>query len=191
MNEIIFPPANEIPKSHPYDLCMYFSKGDKIKGYFTYLAYKDYKLAWIKEQKKIHDGKEPTQKELEHFKNGLLEKNYEDFINRADQNVRELFAKLVQEELTRQLPDAISSSNFNEIKKIMKVCAVEKSGTEKYLGNAIHEIHNATTHKCKSFWIAIVTSALGTFCLAIIFVLIELLFKVGLFQKLYSLIVPM
>ena len=35
------------------------------------------------------------------------------------------------------------------------------------------------------------TSALGTFSLAIIFVLFEIIFKTGLFQMLFSFIVPM
>lgn len=47
MNKVSFPPPNDIPKNHPYDLCMHFNKDNKLMGYFTYLAYKDYKLEWI------------------------------------------------------------------------------------------------------------------------------------------------
>lgn len=190
MNKVSFPPPNDIPKNHPYDLCMHFNKDNKLMGYFTYLAYKDYKLEWIKNQKE-QNKKEPTPKELEKFKNGLMEKDYENFIARAEISINQLFTALVQDEVTKQLPNAISNSNFSNIKEIMKVRAASENTSEKNLGNAIHEIHKATTHKCKSFGLAIVASALGTFSLAIIFVLFEIIFKTGLFQKLFSFIVPM
>lgn len=181
-----------IPKKYPYKLCMKFNEDNKLMGYLTYIAYKDYKLAWIQNYKKEHNGNEPNKYVLDQFKNGLIEDNYESFITKAKELEQELFKPLVLEAVEDQLPTAIANSNFMKIEKMLEVRSMDSAdnNSKKSVGNAVHEIHNATTHKCKSFWMAILTSALGTIGLIIFFVILEIVFNTGLFQRMYDLVVP-
>ena len=181
-----------IPKKYPYKLCMKFNEDNKLMGYLTYIAYKDYKLAWIQNYKKEHNGNEPNKYVLDQFKNGLIEDNYESFITKAKELEQELFKPLVLEAVEDQLPTAIANSNYMKIEKMLEVRSMDSAdnNSKKSVGNAVHEIHNATTHKCKSFWMAILTSALGTIGLIILFVILEIVFNTGLFQRMYDLVVP-
>ena len=181
-----------IPKKYPYKLCMKFNEDNKLMGYLTYIAYKDYKLAWIQNYKKEHNGNEPNKYVLDQFKNGLIEDNYESFITKAKELEQELFKPLVLEAVADQLPTAIANSNYKKIEKMLEVRSMDSAdnNSTKYVGNAVHEIHNATTHKCKSFAIAIAASALGAFCLALILIVINLLSNHGFFLLLTDLCVP-
>lgn len=190
MSNITFP--TNIPKSHPYDLCMYFNGDDKLKGYLTYIAYKDYKLAWIKDYKK-NKNKEPTKIVLDQFKNGLLEENYETLIKRANDLQNELFRQLVEDAVSKQLPTAIANSNYNKIEDMLNVSSMNTAdnGSKKSIGNVVNEIHNATTHQCKSFWIAVGASALGALCLALFLIFIDWFTQGSIFQLIKAICVPM
>lgn len=181
-----------IHKKYPYKLCMKFNEDNKLMGYLTYIAYKDYKLAWIQDYKKKHNGNEPNKYVLDQFKNRLIEENYESFISKAKELEQELFKPLVLEAVENQLPAAIANSNYKKIEKMLEVHSMDsaENNSTKYVGNAVHEIHNATTHKCKSFAIAVGASALGAFGLAVILIFINWLSNNGFFQLLANLCVP-
>lgn len=178
MSSISFP--TDIPKNHPYNLCMHFNENDKLMGYLTYIAYKDYKLAKIQQYKDEHNNNEPSKQVLNQFKTALIESDYESFIARANELKIELFKPLVLEAVKEQLPNEIAKSNYQNIEKMLKVCA--SSEKNKSVGNVVHEIHEATTHKCKSFWLGVLASAVGAFSLAVVIIIINLLFQGGLFQ---------
>lgn len=178
MNNIDFP--NQIPKSHPYNLCMHFNGNDKLMGYLTYIAYKDYKLSRINDYKEKNGGKEPSSYVLNQFKEGLLIDDYMSFIRTASDIKQELFKQLVLDAVKEQLPNEIAKSNYQNIEKMLKVCA--SSEKNKSVGNAVHEIHEATTNKCKSFWSGVLASAVGAFSLAVVIIIINLLFQGGLFH---------
>ena len=90
--------------------------------------------------------------------------------------------------MEKQLPSEIAKSNYEKISELLRVCPA--SSEPKKIGNVVHELHTEASKKCKSFWMAILTSALGTIGLIIIFVILELVFKTGLFQRMFDLVVP-
>lgn len=178
MSSISFP--TDIPKDHPYNLCKHFNGNDKLMGYLTYIAYKDYKLAKIQQYKNEHNNKEPSKQVLNQFKTALIESDYESFIAKANELKIELFKPLVLEAVKEQLPKEVAKTNYENIKKMLKVCA--SSDIDISVGNAVHEIHDATTHKCKSFWSGVLASAVGALALAVMIIIINLLLQGGLFQ---------
>lgn len=180
---------NHIPKKHPFDLCMYFAgQENKVLGYFTYISYKDYKLGWIKDYKEKHNNKEPNKNQLDAFKENLQIKDYESFINNANNNITGVFSELLKKEMEKQLPSEIAKTNYEKISEQLRVCPA--SSEPKNIGNVIHELHTEASKKCKSFWMAILTSALGTVGLIVLFIILEIVFKTGLFQRMFDMIVP-
>lgn len=191
MSELTFP--SNISRSHPYDLCMYFNGEDKLMGYLTYIAYKNYKLDKITKYKKEHAGKDPKKQYLDDFKNNLLEKDYESFIKKAEELKQELLKPVVVEAVKDQLPTAIANSNYNKIEDMLNVSSMNTAdnGSKKSIGNVVNEIHNATTHQCKSFWIAVGASALGALCLALFLIFIDWFTHGSIFQLIKAICVPM
>ena len=187
MSSISFP--TDIPKDHPYNLCKHFNGDDKLMGYLTYIAYKDYKLAKIQQYKNEHNNKEPSKQVLNQFKTDLIESGYESFIAKANELKIELFKPLVLEAVKEQLPKEVAKTNYQNIERMLEVSFDD--GSKKYIGNAVNEIHSATTHECKSFWIAVGASALGAFGLALILIGINAAFKGGLLQWITKICVPM
>lgn len=191
MSSISFP--TDIPKDHPYNLCKHFNGNDKLMGYLTYIAYKDYKLAKIQQYKNEHNNKEPSKQVLNQFKTALIESDYESFIAKANELKIELFKPLVLEAVKEQLPKEVAKTNYNKIEDMLNVSSMNTAdnGSKKSIGNVVNEIHNATTHQCKSFWIAVGASALGALCLALFLIGINAAFKGGLFQLITHICVPM
>lgn len=187
MNKLTFP--SNISRNYPYNLCMYFNGEDKLMGYLTYIAYKNYKLDKITKYKKEHAGKDPKKQYLDDFKNNLLEKDYESFIKKAEELKIELFKPLVLEAVKEQLPKEVAKTNYENIKKMLKVCA--SSDIDISVGNAVHEIHDATTHKCKSFWRSVGASALGALALALFLIFIDWFTQGPIFQLIKAICVPM
>ena len=157
--KIQFPPEDKIPRNHTFDMCMHFNSDNRLRGYFTYLSYKEYKYAWIEEFPKKY-GKEPDSKDIDDFKNGLLLKDYESFMKNADEKVGEFFSQLVENEVEKRLTQETIKSNYKELLKK------------------------------NSFSRSVFASAVGSFGLIVLFLVLSWVFNTGLFDKVYTLIVP-
>lgn len=189
---IDFPPENEISKTNVFEICIYINKNNKLLGYFTYLSYKDYKIEWINDFKKKH-GKNPTNKQIENFKKNLHTKDYESFVMKAEQNIDLFFKQLVNSGIEKQLPKVIGNSNYNRIEDLLRVSPATKDNDDLKIGGAIYNLHKKLiiNKSCwQSFWKPVLISALGSFLLILLFLIIDISFEAGIFHKLYNLIVP-
>lgn len=119
--------------------------------------------------------------------------NYESFITKAEELKQELLKPVVVEAVEDQLPTAIANSNYKNIEDMLNVRSMDTAGngSKKSIGNAVHEIHNATTHQCKSFWIAVGASALGALGLALFLIFIDWFTQGSIFQLIKAICVPM
>ncbi|MBO7494539.1 MAG: hypothetical protein J6T87_10395 [Bacteroidales bacterium] len=106
----IIPQRTKVPadiKHLPFKVCKHFAGDNLLLGYFTYIMYKNAKINWIEEQKRDHDGNEPSREDKEKHVNSLTCKEYTKYVNDAHKFIEEEIGLLVTEQLRAQIKNEI------------------------------------------------------------------------------------
>lgn len=112
-----------IDRNKPYDLCQYFAGNSQPLGYFTYIVYKERKIAWIETQTR-DNGVEPTQEQKENHVMNLTVAEYNSYVRTAQEtllkSMENMVADVFKPEVENDMETTLSAKSRNDIENLSK-----------------------------------------------------------------------